>query len=99
MTGPQRDVRLALARIRAAVTLLRQARDMAPHDAAAVQCCGMATMGLVGCEAFAVDMERALNEADARRAKRRRAEAWVSADDAPGGMLVGSRCAKARRRR
>lgn len=75
MSTPQRDVRLALSRIRAAVTLLQQARDMAPHDANAKACCSEALAGCLGAELYALDMAKALNEADARRAKGRKRRA------------------------
>lgn len=72
MTGPQRDVAVAVARARAARTLLHLAHEMAPRDAAATEAYREAVLGFESLEAWALNMLTALNEADARRTKARR---------------------------
>ena len=75
MSTPRRDVRLAVARMRAARTLLYLAHEMAPRDAAATEAYCEAVLGFESFEAWALNMLTALNEAASRRAKGRKRRA------------------------
>lgn len=74
MTGPQRDVALAVSRIRAALTLLGYAHEMAPADFEADRAYNDALLHARDAVWAAMEMRRLLNEADARRATARNDE-------------------------